>query len=141
MPIVEWDESMSIGLYLIDEQHRELVVLINNIGDAIERNASQAEISRFIRRFYNYTITHFQTEESLMDHATYPEYFTQVKEHLDCSMKAIEFHRRFVHDHDFDLKEFLDYIVSWFVKHTTGIDQTLAKHLLDRGLSDRLRAG
>jgi hemerythrin len=140
MPIVEWDDSMSIGLYLIDEQHRELVVLINNVADAIERNASQTEISRFIRRFYNYTITHFQTEESLMDHATYPEYFTQVKEHLDCSMKAIEFHRRFVHDHDFDLKEFLDYIVSWFVKHTTGIDQTLAKHLLDRGLSERLRA-
>jgi len=139
MPIVEWDDSMLVGLYLIDEQHRELVVLINNVADAIERNASQAEISRFIRRFYNYTIVHFQTEESLMDHATYPEYFTQVNEHLDCSMKALEFHRRFVHDHDFDLKEFLDYIVAWFVKHTTGIDQTLAKHLLDRGLSDRLQ--
>jgi hypothetical protein len=31
-------------------------------------------------------------------------------------------------------------IVEWFMKHTTGIDQSLAKHLLDHGLWDRLQA-
>jgi len=137
MPIIEWEESMSIGLYLIDEQHRELVALINNIHDAVERGASTTEVSRFIRRFYNYTVTHFQTEESLMDHETYPEYFNQVREHLDCSLRALEFHRKFIEEPDFDLKEFLSYIVEWFVHHTTGIDQTLARHLLERGLAGR----
>jgi len=137
MPIIVWEDRMSLGLYLIDEQHKELVCLINNISDALERGAGTSEVSRFIRRFYNYTIEHFQTEESLMDHETYPEYFTQVREHLDCSMKALEFHRMFVENPDFDLRAFLDYIVEWFVSHTTGIDQTLAKHLLDRGLAGR----
>jgi len=137
MPIIEWDENMSIGVYLIDEQHRELVSLINNISDAVDRGANTTEISRFIRRFYNYTITHFQTEESLMDHETYPEYFAQVREHLDCSLKALEFHRMFLENPDFNLKEFLAYIVEWFVHHTTGIDKTLSDHLLKRGLAGR----
>lgn len=139
MAIIEWDDSMSIGLYLIDEQHRELVTLINNISDALERNADRSEVSRFIRRFYDYTVTHFQTEESLMDHETYPDYFTQVYEHLDCSMKALEFHRSFVEDPEFDLAGFLEYIVNWFVSHTTGIDQGLARHLLERGLGSGSR--
>ena len=29
----------------------------------------------------------------------------------------------------------------YLVEHTTGIDQSLAKHLLNRGLSDRMQAG
>jgi hemerythrin len=139
MAIIEWEERMSVGLYLIDEQHKELVALINAIDDAVRRQAGRDEVSRYIRRFYSYTITHFQTEESLMDHSTYPEYFTQVKEHLDCSQKAIEFHRQFVENPQFDLKGFLDYIVEWFVHHTVGIDQSLADHLLERGLRDRMR--
>ncbi|GFK93054.1 Bacteriohemerythrin [Fundidesulfovibrio magnetotacticus] len=139
MPVIQWEERMSVGVYLIDEQHRELVGLINAIDHAVDRGAGRDEVSRYIRRFYDYTTTHFKTEESLMDHATYPEYFTQVREHLDCSLKALEFHRRFVEESDFDLKAFLDYIVAWFINHTVGIDQTLADHLLKRGLQDRMR--
>ncbi|MFP5222378.1 MAG: bacteriohemerythrin [Acidobacteriota bacterium] len=135
MPILEWDDSMAVGVYLIDEQHKELVVLINNIADAIQSGASVSEVSRFIRRFYNYTIVHFQTEESLMDHTSYPDYFAQVHEHLDCSMKALEFHRRFVEEDDFNLLEFLEYIVSWFRTHTTGIDQSLTEYVVRRGLT------
>lgn len=138
MPIIAWEDRMSVGLYLIDQQHMELVDLINALADAMERGATREEVSRSIRRFYDYTNTHFRTEESLMDHATYPDYFVQVREHLDCSLRALEFHRQFTQDPEFDLKGFLDYIVEWFVNHTVGIDQSLAKHLLERGLRDRL---
>ena len=133
MPRLIWDDSMAIGLYVIDEQHKELVEIINSIHDALENGGNTTLVSRLIRRFYDYTTSHFVTEESLMDHMTYPFYFQQVREHLDCSMKALDFHRRFAQG-GFDLREFLDYIVDWFVKHTTGIDQTLLPHLLERGL-------
>ena len=141
MAILEWDDSMAVGVYLIDEQHKELVVLINNIADAVQSGASVSEVSHFIRRFYNYTIVHFQTEESLMDHNSYPDYFAQVHEHLDCSMKALEFHRRFVEEADFDLLEFLEYIVSWFRSHTTGIDQSLTEYVVGRGLVHPEKSG
>jgi len=141
MAILEWDDSMAVGVYLVDEQHKELVVLINNIADAVQSGASVSEVSRFIRRFYNYTIVHFQTEESLMDHNSYADYFTQVREHLDCSTKALEFHRRFVEEAEFDLVEFLEYIVGWFRSHTTGIDQGLTEYLVARGLTHLEKSG
>ena len=129
MPIIEWDDSMGVGMYMIDEQHKELVALINAIADAVERGAGRDEVSRFIRRFFDYTMTHFRAEEALMDHETYPHYFQQVREHLECSQKAIEFHRRFMQEPDFEALELLEYIVTWFRRHTTGVDQTLVKYL------------
>lgn len=141
MALIEWDERMAIGFYLVDQQHRELVVLINAMAEALEREASRSEVSRFIRRFYDYTTTHFQAEESLMDHETYPEYFNQVKEHLDCSLRALEYHRKFLEEDAFDLREFFDFIVHWFREHTMGIDQTLSRHLLERGGRGTVQAG
>jgi hemerythrin len=133
MAIIEWDESMETGVYMIDEQHKELVALINSIAGAVSRGAARDEVSRFIRRFFDYTMTHFRAEEALMDHEAYPYYFQQVREHLECSQKAIEFHRRFMQEPDFDALELLEYIVSWFRNHTAGVDQTLAKYLNPRG--------
>jgi len=130
MAIVEWKDSMAVGVYNIDKQHRELVVLINDIADAASRDASRTEISGFIRRFFDYTMTHFRDEELLMDHETYPQYFQQVREHIACAQKAIDFHHSFVVDEDFDIHEMLAYIVKWFVDHTTGIDQTLTQYLV-----------
>lgn len=134
MPAIEWDDRMGIGLDPVDEQHRKLVELINAMADAVARGASRTEVSGFIRQFYDYTARHFQEEESLMDHFTYPQYFNQVRQHLDCSMQALEYHRRYLEEADFDPRELLDYIVRWFKKHTMGIDQTLAGYLRDRGV-------
>lgn len=129
MPTLVWEDRMNVGVYLIDEQHKDLVVLINNISKAVDEGANRDVVSKLIRRFFDYTTHHFRSEESLMDHYTYKYYYQQVHEHLDCSLKALEFHRRFAHDNDFDLDEFFAYISTWFIQHTTGIDQTLAEHI------------
>lgn len=81
MAIIEWKDSMAIGIYNIDKQHKELVALINDIDEAADQEATQAALSGLIRRFFDYTMNHFRDEESLMDHETYPQYFQQVYEH------------------------------------------------------------
>lgn len=129
MKRLQWDDSLSVGVYLIDKQHMELVDLINNIADALETGAGKRTVSTLIRRFYDYTTTHFHAEESLMDHETYPDYFEQVRQHLDCSMKALEFHRRFSMEDEFDLEAFYTYIATWFLDHTSGIDKSLGAHI------------
>ncbi|GAB6038934.1 bacteriohemerythrin [Fundidesulfovibrio butyratiphilus] len=133
MKRLQWSDSLSVGVYLIDKQHMDLVELINNIADALEAGAEKRAVSQLIRRFYDYTTTHFQAEESLMDHETYADYFEQVRQHLDCSMKALEFHRRFSMEEGFDLYEFYTYIAKWFLEHTSGIDKTLGDHIRQHG--------
>jgi len=129
MKRLHWHEGLSVGVYVIDKQHMELVDLINNIAEALKTGPGKPAISKLIRRFYDFTTTHFHAEESLMDHETYPDYFEQVRQHLDCSMKALEFHRRFCMEDEFDLVEFYMYIANWFLEHTSTIDKSLGDHI------------
>jgi hemerythrin-like metal-binding protein len=134
MTALEWDPKMAVGHDMVDSQHKGLIAMINDLSTADVASLPRSEISRMIRRFYDYTVEHFRTEESLMDHATYPYYFTQVSEHLSCSAQALEFHRKLLAGDSFDFSVFLEFIVHWFKEHTLGIDQTLTCHLRERGL-------
>ncbi len=35
--------------------------------------------------------------------------------------------------HDVHINELLDYLVPWFINHTTGLDQTLIPYLIGEG--------
>jgi len=133
MPLIEWEERMNTGIEIVDTQHKELVRQINCLATFLDEGWSKSHVSRCIQDFFNYTEFHFKTEESLMDYSTYPDYFNQVREHLECSLNALEYHRKFLEEKDFDLREFFDYIVRWFLEHSMGLDQTLGEHLRTRG--------
>ena len=44
MQRLEWDEGMSVGVEAIDNDHKQLLALINEISDAIDRNKAPAVI-------------------------------------------------------------------------------------------------
>ncbi|MBI4805021.1 MAG: hemerythrin family protein [Desulfovibrio sp.] len=129
MALIEWEEDMGIGVPLIDDQHRELVDLINNIDEASRRNVRHAEMSDYIKTLYHYIMVHFQDEEALMDPKTYPEYYMQVHQHLAFSQRIMEFYKDFIDGSQVDMSEILTFIATWFRKHTTGLDRTLIPHL------------
>lgn len=131
---LKWDNSFSVGNIKIDEQHKALVALINYAFDACERGVRCDGKKDFINKFYNYATNHFRFEESQMDYKTYPEYFLKVEAHIECSQKILQFHKSLLKTEQCDFYEFLEYISSWFKKHTTGLDKTLLKHFEKRGL-------
>lgn len=129
MAQVDWDERMNIGEERIDEQHRELVAIINDIGLAAERGAGRKELGGLIRAFCDYAQVHFRTEESFLKVADYPEYFQQVGEHENCSTRALAFYRAYINGEDVLIEDFLSFVSTWFVEHTLGVDQSLRAYL------------
>jgi hemerythrin-like metal-binding protein len=134
MPFIDWSDDMCVGEPMIDDQHKNLVNLINDIDDATRRYVSHAEVSEYMQRFFKYMMDHMQEEESLMDQSTYKQYFTHVQEHIEFSQKTMDFYKKFIDDQKVDIQELLNYLVSWFINHTTVMDRTLALHLLEKGV-------
>lgn len=66
MAILEWDGSLAIGHDMIDEQHKVLVGLINDLHTSQATGREQQIIRRTLRELYNYAIYHFKEEEMLM---------------------------------------------------------------------------
>ena len=135
MAYLDWDERMGIGHEVIDAQHRQLVVLINDLAEAAERGAERRELGQLIRAFCDYSSEHFSTEQGLMDSRDYPEYFQQVDGHEECSTQALDFYREYINGRDVSLRDFLVFVATWFQEHTMRVDQTLRKYLKKKAAS------
>ncbi|MCB1784816.1 MAG: bacteriohemerythrin [Chromatiaceae bacterium] len=90
-----WDPSLSVGVDVIDGQHRRIVDYINEL-DLARKDDDRARIGEILSNLVDYTRTHFAFEEDLMARSGYPlsESHKQVHRsyvaHID---KFVEQHR------------------------------------------------
>jgi hemerythrin-like metal-binding protein len=71
MQRIEWDQSYSVGISDIDEDHKKLISIINRVVEAVENN--EAVLWTF-DELKDYTQTHFSREEDKMKAADYPDF-------------------------------------------------------------------
>ena len=72
---IKWTIEMSVGIDVIDNDHKKLLNLINELVFIIQANApsKEAAIESVISELIDYTIYHFDREEKLMEVCGYPE--------------------------------------------------------------------
>lgn len=66
-----WTPSLSIGIDVIDNQHRRIVDYINEL-DTATKERNRDKVAEVLMGLTDYTITHFAFEESLLDKSGYP---------------------------------------------------------------------
>jgi hemerythrin len=66
MPIA-WNDNYLLGIEVLDEQHKELVDLINSLFDLSKKNASDYVISGILKDLENKLNRHFRKEENLFE--------------------------------------------------------------------------
>ncbi|KOR27636.1 hemerythrin, partial [Achromatium sp. WMS1] len=76
-----WSEEISVGVEEIDEQHKVLLNLINELNDAMQARRSHDVITSIINKLSEYTRIHFAVEESLMRILNYPDYESHKAQH------------------------------------------------------------
>jgi hemerythrin-like metal-binding protein len=74
-----WSDALNTGVEVIDEDHRALFGLINNVQSASENDDDSWKIGVAIEELNNYANNHFKREEALM---------------LLCGYSAIERHEK-----------------------------------------------
>ena len=66
MPTIQWDSTMSTGIEVIDNQHKQLISWLNDLLVAISEGRSRAEIQPVLAKLGGYAVTHFGFEEDCM---------------------------------------------------------------------------
>ncbi|MGB6410933.1 MAG: bacteriohemerythrin [Candidatus Deferrimicrobiaceae bacterium] len=70
---IKWDESLSIGVALIDEQHKKWIEHLGNVQSAIEDHRGMPHVANTLDFLVDYTQFHFSTEEKYMSETGYSE--------------------------------------------------------------------
>ncbi|MBE9536742.1 MAG: hemerythrin family protein [Proteobacteria bacterium] len=72
MPLIEWDDSkLSVGIELIDTQHKKWVDIMNELDEAILSMKGQKVLEKIFAEMVDYVHYHFAEEEKLMEEGAY----------------------------------------------------------------------
>ena len=88
MSYLRWSDKYSLKVAEIDEQHKKLFSLVNNLYDAMHAGKGMDMIGMVIAEFVDYTDYHFKTEERLLRHHEYPEYDEHKERHDNLSREV-----------------------------------------------------
>ena len=131
---LEWEEKYSVGVEEIDNQHKRMFAVINELLDAINNNNTEEHIGNIIDGLVKYKIFHFATEEKYFKEFNYDgtvEHVTKHKEFNDNLVKIKEKYPKPTVEFAFEL---LDFLEDWLINHLMVMDQKYKKCFHDHGL-------
>lgn len=73
MKRIEWTPEMSVGIDMIDDDHKRLIDLLNDYIDAVDNDEGVFVFDGLFKQFMDYTAYHFAREEDLMAAAGYSD--------------------------------------------------------------------
>ncbi|MBN2695752.1 hemerythrin family protein [bacterium] len=86
---IGWDFQYETGIKVIDSQHKRLVLLVNELHEAIVVGKTQSILESVFQTLMDYTAKHFSDEERLMLIYDYPE-FKEHKDHHESLIREME---------------------------------------------------
>ena len=95
MPIVTWNDDLKVNIVEIDNQHKQLVSMINQLHDEMLLGKAKEILGAILNDMVGYAGTHFQTEETYFNQFHYPETAVHILEHQAFVKKVSEFKKEF----------------------------------------------
>lgn len=121
MPAMTWTPEMSVGVPELDEDHKGLIRIINQLGEAAGDGTRQAAVRQCLMGLMRYAETHFAREEQVMAACGFPKLEPHRGKHQDFITRIQEATTRFDQDPDKMAQpiaeEMLDYLTKWLTRH------------------------
>jgi hemerythrin len=129
-PLVEWSDALSVGVEQIDNEHKKLVGLLNELHRALQAGMGQGALGGVLDGLYQYTCYHFAHEEILFRRSNYPGYEKHRRQHRNLTAKVLEIYEDFQTGSAEVLPEqVLEFLKTWLSQHIMGADREFGTYL------------
>jgi len=128
MEYFQWSDEIKIGVDEIDAQHKYLISTLNELGYAIENDASSYVVLAILYKVQEYTVYHFDAEKELMQKYKYPTALmcAHINEH-DSFITEIDYVLTcFTEKKDTIAAEVYSFLSKWLLFHIMNTDKLLA---------------
>jgi len=126
---IEWKESFSVNVWEIDDDHKILVRLFNDLGNAMRLGKGKERLNQILTELINYTKLHFAREEEIMRRYNYDQYEPHKKIHDDLKKKVLELHKQQSEEGFHLTVEVLFFLKNWLQDHILEKDKLLGLYL------------
>jgi hemerythrin len=124
MPFAEWSDEFSIGIEEINQEHRRLLDLLNELHDAVDAGSAREVLGKVLDELMRYVVYHFSHEEELFQRTNYPGAERHIRQHRDLTATAKKVYDDFQTSASETLpRQVLDFLKNWLVEHIMGSDR------------------
>jgi len=132
MSMFQWKQEYSVGHPQIDEQHKRLFELADELHAAMLAGKGKESLGKILGSLVAYTKAHFATEERLMQAHRYPGYAVHKAAHDTLTSRVIKFQKEFEAGHATITVDLLQFLKDWLTHHIGETDRKIASFLKAR---------
>jgi hemerythrin len=131
-----WSNDLSVGVRVLDEDHKKLVAMVNELYDAMKDGKGKETLGGILGRLTAYTVEHFDREERLFSQTSYPNAAAHRGEHEALKAQVSDIQRKYNAGSGISLTlETMNFLKSWLLNHIKGSDQKYSQHLNAHGFA------
>jgi len=135
MPLMTWTEKMSVGVAVLDGDHRKLVGMVNTLFDEIQSGKGKEGVGKTLDSLVSYTVEHFKREEQFFAKTSYSESAAHIAEHQKLCKQVADVQQRYKAGATTALTlEVMSFLKNWLTNHIMGSDKKYGPHLNSKGI-------
>ena len=132
MPYILWRHAYSVGIQSIDEHHKKILAIINELYEHMQNGTGESEYKTVIGELKDYASYHFIHEETLMFEAKFPGAEVHKANHEEYRNKVDALAKAFKEQPE-DLMVFLK---EWWSFHILRVDMQYKELLVAQHKKD-----
>jgi hemerythrin-like metal-binding protein len=131
---IEWSDEMEMGIPAIDKQHRFLVETLQDANEKLLSDRDGYFLDKMAKDLLGYALTHFETEEKLMQRYGYDLAFPEdaknhIREHREFSKKVVSICEQLREGNRVSRIDVLTFLNDWLYNHLLDVDQQYGEFL------------
>lgn len=127
MALFSWNNKLSVGNSLIDNDHRHLIALLNEFHDEMSAGRGVDALGQVLNELIQYAQQHFKREEDIMERIDYPDFQSHKRSHDQWTSDLMEMQKRFTAGETKMTVGLLKFMCDWLFDHIMTVDKKLGQ--------------
>ncbi|TVZ38296.1 hemerythrin [Alteromonadaceae bacterium 2753L.S.0a.02] len=123
--MITWSQEYEIGIPVIDRQHQRIIEYINQVELLKEAAGDREKTAEILTLLVDYTLSHFEFEEALMEQARYASLEEHQVTHKAFIDQIENLHTRFKNGEDI-ANTLAQVLMNWLLDHIKEDDSSYA---------------
>lgn len=129
-----WSDKLKLGVKMFDDEHKELVKLINKLYNAMKNNEGNTALIGILDELVNYTVYHFDHEEEMFKKFGYERESEHVKIHQNLKNTAVDLKEKILAGEAVIGFNVISFLENWVTNHILVEDRKYVDFFLSKGL-------
>ncbi|MBZ0158505.1 MAG: bacteriohemerythrin [Alphaproteobacteria bacterium] len=131
---IQWSNNYSVHVGMIDDQHKEIIRLVNEMHDALRQRRSRDILGTILNELADYAVKHFKVEEDLFQKYGYPEEAVHKEAHAALVRRVVELQKDFEIGRASINTDVMNFLKDWLINHILRTDKRYSAFMNSKGV-------